>query len=170
MLAVRPGLGRSGIDPKNKQPPVTAAAGWPHDELKRALLWLAVCDRSNKKTLDGSGFYRNQAARLTGGDISNGSLIAAAYMCDLTRDYECDGGEMSVEHEVSAIESVLDHHAPEAHEGWGWCADCAGHHAYPHDDGEYIEASPSPEADRARDWRLRGSQPSAGSEASPGAE
>lgn len=234
VLAAHPGLVQSGIDPSNSVSPATAAAEWPHDELRRALLWLAVCNRANKKSLEECGFYRGEAERMTGGDVSRGSLIAAAYMCDLrvfesppdarlglipplsefssghllacdqsrcsgaclltnrwvdvrawrypsltdlvaragylwddvprniqvdlTQEYERGHGGTSVADEVSELESLLLRHAPEAHEGWGWCSTCDEHHLYPHDDGEYIEMSPSPASDRARDARLRRAQ------------
>lgn len=234
VLAAHPGLGLDGIAAGNERSPADVAAEWPHDELRRALLWLVVCDRVNKKSDESSYRHKGEAERLTGGYISHGSLIAAAYMCDLrvfqapndvrfglvppltdirsrhllachrnecagacmltnrwidvrswrypslnelvaragylwddvpkhiqidlTRDYEQGLGSTSVEDEVTAIERVLNEHAPAAHEGWGWCSACESHHAYPHDDGEYIERSPSPTADQARDQRLKRAQ------------
>ena len=59
-----------------------APAAWPPDQLRRALLYLAVCE-PRKRASEDSYTLKHRAEELTGGYICNGALITAALMCNL---------------------------------------------------------------------------------------
>lgn len=62
--------------------PADVPAAWPPDQLRRSLLYLAVCE-PRKRASEGSYTLKHRAEKLTGGYICNGALICAALMCDL---------------------------------------------------------------------------------------
>lgn len=78
VAAENPDLGLNGYGHDDDQPPP-----WPQDQLRRALLWLAVCAPRKRLASEGSYALKHQAERLAGGYVSNGALICAALMCGL---------------------------------------------------------------------------------------
>ena len=78
VAAENPDLGLNGYGHDDDQPP-----RWPQDQLRRALLWLAVCEPRKRLAREGSYALKHQAERLAGGYVSNGALICAALMCGL---------------------------------------------------------------------------------------
>ena len=57
---------------------------WQQDALRRALLWLAVCEPCSRPDPErGSYVYKHRAEKMTGGYVSSGDLICAALMCGL---------------------------------------------------------------------------------------
>lgn len=78
VAAENPGLGLNGYGHEDDRP-----LSWPEDQIRRALLWLAVCEPRKRLAREGSYTLKHQAERLTGGYVSNGALICAALMCSL---------------------------------------------------------------------------------------
>ena len=78
VAAENPGLGLNGYGHEDDRPP-----SWPEDQIRRALLWLAVCEPRGRLASEGSYTLKHQAELLAGGYVSNGALICAALMCSL---------------------------------------------------------------------------------------
>ena len=79
VLAEYQNLNRHGFDRSDPD-----LGEWQQDALRRALLWLAVCEPCSWPDPErGSYRYKHLAERATGGYVSSGDLICAALMCGL---------------------------------------------------------------------------------------
>ena len=78
VMAASPDLGLNGYGGPD-DPPAT----WPEDQLRRALLYLAVCEPRKRWAAEGSYALKHRAESLAGGYVCNGALICAALMCGL---------------------------------------------------------------------------------------